>query len=297
MFFLPSKRLGLVIGLIILLSLGAISIFLLRSLISQEPGMSAYVTGLLLCVAIPLLGLWAYWYYGLISLRYYLDRNVIVIIKGVTRHIVPLEAIKEVRWGREISAEESFRGVGWPGYLSGVTRVEGLGDVLINSTEPLERQLIIVTEQACYGISPAEPESFLDELAAHRSAGALRRVPQSTATLPFAASPLWHDRRFWLTFGAAFVLDVVLFGLVSGRYQALPNELILTSGAEPRAFRAMPKAQVYIVPTIGAVLLAVNALLGILFYTRERFAAYLLAIATLVVQLPLVTTIVGILSW
>jgi len=295
MFWKPAKSLGLAVGLVILLSIAAISAFLLQSALSQEPSMSAFVTGVFFLLSLPLMVLWGRSYYGLLTLRYYMDRNVLIILHGAMRYIIPLETIERIVPGSELSVTEGFRGVGWPGYLTGVVQA-GLGRVLVNSTEPLERQLVVVTPEGNYGLSPRNPERFLDEFAAHRSQSPARRVPQRALCLPFAALPVWRDRRFWLTLGAALVMNVALFGLISGRYAYLPERFPMYLNPQREAYRIISRAEIYRLPAIGTVLLIMNGVIGGFLHRRERLAAYLLAAMSVVLQGPLWVAIFGVLS-
>lgn len=296
MFWKPAKALGLVVGLAILLTIAAVSVSLLHSILAQGPGMSAFVTGVLFILSVPLLALWARWYYGLATLRYYLDRNVLVIVRGATRFVVPLGEIRSVVRGDEVAMSESFRGVGWPGYLTGVAQSRELGPVLTNSTEPLERQVVVVTARGCYGISPREPQRFLDELASYLATEPPRRVPQRTLLLPIAAHPLWRDRWFWLTMGAALVANVALFGLVSSRYGVLPDRFPIYLTPQREAYRIIARTEIYFVPAIGSLLLVLNGALGALLHRRERLGAYLMAAMSVVLQVPLWAAVSGMLG-
>ena len=71
----PAKAMGLIVGVIVLLTILGLQVFLVQSMVSQRPGSMLFLTALLLLGSLPLLVLWSYWYYELISLRYYLDRK------------------------------------------------------------------------------------------------------------------------------------------------------------------------------------------------------------------------------
>ena len=155
----PDKTLGLGVGLVVVLVIIGMEAFLLQSMLDQPPGLNLYVMALLFVLSVPLLVLWLYWYYGLVTLRYTMDRDALVIACGASRYVVPMDAIQRVVRGDEVAISQGFRGVGWPGYLMGSLRLRELGLMLVASTEPVERQLIIVTERMCYGVSPRQPGS------------------------------------------------------------------------------------------------------------------------------------------
>ena len=287
MFWKPAKTFGLVVGLLILLTIAGVEGFLLRSVLAQEPGLSAYVTGLLLVLSVPLLGLWIYWYYGLATMRYYLDRNALVVACGATRHIVPLTAITAIVRGADVPLGEGFRGIGWPGCLMGMARTRDLGELVVCSTDPLDRLMVVITDARCYGISPAQGERFLAEWDAQRALGPVRRVQQETAYLPFIALPVWRDRAFWVAMLAGVVASVALSGVISGRYGALPDRIALHLNPQQEAFRIVAKAEMYLFPAIGMLLALVNGIVGLAVHRRERLAAHLLAAMTISLQAPL----------
>jgi len=287
MFWKPAKTFGLVIGLFILLTIGGVEAFLLRSILAQDPGLSAYITGLLPVLSVPLLGLWIYWYYGLATMRYYLDRNALVVACGATRHIIPLTAIQSIRPGADVALSEAFHGIGWPGCLMGAARTREGAEMVVCSTEPMDRQLIVVTEDRCYGISPAQTERFLEEWAAQQALGPVRRVQHETAHLPFAALPVWRDRAFWAALLVGLVASVALSGIISGRYGALPDRIALHLNPQQAAFRIVAKADMYLFPAIGILMALANGAAGIVVHRRERLAAHLLAATSVGLQAPL----------
>ena len=123
------------VGLVVLLVIIGVEVFLVRSMIGQPPGLNLYVVALLFVLSLPLLVLWLYWYYGLATLRYTMDRNALVIACGASRYVVPMEEIRRTVRGDEVSILQGFRGVGWPGYLMGSLRLRDLGLLLVASTE------------------------------------------------------------------------------------------------------------------------------------------------------------------
>lgn len=287
MFWKPARALGLVVGLVILLTIVGVQIFLVQSVLGQPPGLSAYLTALLLLCSVPLLVLCIHWYYGLLTLRYYMDRNALVILSGAERHIVPMGEIRRIAHGRDFKAGENIHGIGWPGYLKGTATLGDLGRVMVHATEPLDRQLIVVTDRGCYGISPRDVERFLDEFESRRALGPLRRVEARVAYLPYATLPVWRDRALWGALLAAAVVNVILFGVVSGRYSALPERFPLPFGAQREALRIISRGDLYLLPGIGAIALLLNGVLAAAVHGRERLGAYVLAASAALLQLPL----------
>jgi hypothetical protein len=218
----PAKALGLATGLIIFVTLVCTNILLLQSMGRQGIGAGLYLTVLLFILSLAVLGVWCYWYYDLITLRYYLDRNALVIACGASRQVVPIDAIQRIVPGNEVEIVQGIRGIGWPGYVKGRAEAVGLGRLTIHGTEPIERQLIVVTDQQCYGISPRDPQRFLADYAMRRALGTIGTLDQELRCSPLAVWPVWHDRGFWSICILAFVANIVLFGFIVNQYATLP---------------------------------------------------------------------------
>ena len=283
----PAKTLGLVGGLVIMLTIIGVDLFLVQSAVGQTLSLNLYFTVLLVILSIPLLILWAYWYFGLLTLRYQLDRNALTISCGTSKHVVPMEAIEAIVPGREVRVRQGFRGIGWPGYLLGRVYLEDLGLLVVHATEPLERQLVVVTSTICYGISPRDPARFLEDLATRRALGPTRPVPQIAEHSWLASLPVWRDRLFWGGLTLAAVTCIALFGLLANRYGMLPERIPLHFDATGEVDRIAAKDSLLVIPWIGALALGANGFLGVLLHRRERLGAYLLLAMAFMVQVVL----------
>ena len=280
----PAKLLGLCVGLVLIIALLGIDVFLVHTMIAQPVDLNLYLTALLFALTLPLLAFWAYAYYGLASLQYHIDRNGLVISCGGVHHTVPMEAIRRIIPGREVTVSRDFRGIGWPGYLTGRIRLRGLGWIITRSTEPVERQIIVATDTMAYGISPKDPEQFLEDLAVRRSLDPVRRLEESTRRASLASWPVWHDIWFWLALLLPFLACAVLFGLVVGYYDTLPGRIAIHFDASGQVDRIAPKSRLLLVPAIAGLASLANGLLGLSLHNRERMASYLLLLATWVVN-------------
>ncbi|HHX66046.1 MAG TPA: hypothetical protein GX702_14290 [Chloroflexi bacterium] len=279
----PPKTLGLIVGLVIILTIVGIDMFLFQSMLQQDIGLNLYLTGVLVLGSLPLLAAVSYWYYDLTTLHYILDRDGLIIASGTTRYTVPMDAIERIVPGREVQVSHGFRGITWPGYLKGRLHARGLGRLQIFATEPLERQIIVVTGSMCYGISPEDPEQFIATYGDQRVMGPSCSLRQNIEPVGIAAWTIWRDRGFWLAFAGALAINLLLFGMIMGRYAGLPDRLPVEAGMQGGA-RIAAKNWLLLIPTIGALALVVNALLSIVVHHRERFASYLLIYASLGVQ-------------
>ena len=291
----PAKALGLVVGLIIVLTIVGIDVFLVQSIRGQSIGASLYFTVLLFVLSLPLLMLWLYWYAELLSLRYYLDRNALVVDCGTSRHVVPIDAIQRIVPGDGLSISQGFHGIGWPGYMRGQMHLKDLGPLLVHSTEPLERQLVVVTESVCYGISPRDPQRFRGDYASRRALGSIRQVKQNHECAGLGALPVWRDRTFWIAGALALIVNAALFGYIMGQYPGLPERIPLHFNVLGEVDRIASKVWLLVVPGIGTLTLGVNASIGVLVHRRERLGAHLLVCTALGIQAIVALAAIGIL--
>jgi len=284
MIYKPVKTLGLIVGLVIVLAVVTVDVFLIHRMLGQGFGASSYLTGLLFVFTLPLLALLGYGYHDLLALRYHLDRNALVIAYGGCRRVVPMDSIVRAVPGSQVSVSGEFRGIGWPGYLRGHMRLKALGRLVVHSSEPLPRQLVIVTRSGCFGISPRDAQHFLEALEAHRTLGATRALEQTVERGPIAALEAWRDRWLWASVAIALVVNVALFGFIGRLYAYLPDRLPLGFDAQGQVGRILPKTNLLLVAGIGTLTLGVNSVLGFFLHRRERLGAYLLAGMSLVIQ-------------
>lgn len=280
----PPLTLGLLSGAIIGAALLSIHLILVHTLRQQEIGINLLLTGLLLLVTLPLWGLWLYSLTELVTLRYAVDRNGLTISTWFQRTTIPHREIREIRVGAEDRGERSLRGVLWPGFVRGSIQRGAGAPLIILSTEPPQRQLVVVTEGVRYAISPREAEEFLRSYERHRALGELESLSHGVEARAVAAWPIWQDRVFWLALLLALVANLALTAYAVGRFGQLPAIVPMHWDALGRIDRLAPRAWVFSIPGIGAVILVANLLLGMAISFVERFGARLLAWASVAAQ-------------
>ncbi len=225
-----------------------------------------------------------------LSLAYWVDRNAVTIAWGPLRQIIPLGEIREVRRGTAGAAVRPgwLRRLGrltederWPraepyavyGPEIGATRkVDGMAVTSV-ATVPLSGQLVLVTGQGGYGISPADPEGFLEALEQHHELGPTRLLTLERKRPEVAESPLWRDRVGLAVLLAGLAGCLVLLGTFMMRYARLPA-----------AVEGVSRDALILLPVFGFGVWAINGVWGMLMYREQRVAALLLWIGALVVQ-------------
>ena len=283
----PAKALGLLVGLVIVATIIGIDVLLVQGMLHSQIGIDLFFVGLMLFLSLPLLTLWLYWYHDLLTLAYKLDRNALVISCGTYRHVIPMGSIKRILRGSEVQVSREFRGIAWPGYLSGRMRLRGLGTLITLSTETLERQIIVVTGSVCYGISPKDPERFLEDYAVRASLGPIRETRQEVVYGRVMGAPVWRDRPYWAIALLALLANLALFGFILQRYPLLPDRIPLHFNAQSQVDRVAAKGWLLMVPAIGTLTWGCNVVVGSLLHLCERPGAYLFTSVALCVQVLL----------
>jgi hypothetical protein len=235
-----------------------------------------FVQSLLVLLSLLWLGLLGYWLYGLFTLRYHLDRNRLFIRWGVTWQTVPLPEIEQVEIGPRLASPLRYRGAWWPGYWAGHGETVDVGLTLFYATTPTTRQVLLVTPTLAYAISPPDPEAFVREFERRRSMGPTQWVEQSSHQSAFTRWAFWSDRAAQGLLALAGLTATALFGRLCWRYPSLPERLALHLDARGQIDRIGQRSELFALPVIGLLVLAVNLILGFLLYRRERVGAYLI---------------------
>lgn len=291
----PAKRIGLLSGLVIGLTLAGVSAVIWQGLLRQPLGLGFFLTAVILLGALFVSVVWLYRFVEFASLRYQMDRNALTIAVGFSHYVIPLDAIDRVIPGADL-AVETFRGTEWPGFLRGRARVEGLPPLHILGTQPLERQLVIVARRGAYGISPQSPSAFVEALQVRRALGVVRQLEEGVERDSLATWAVWRDRLLWAMMALTLAANLALFGFIFYRYGSLPERISLHFDALGEVDRVSSKVWLLIVPAIGAFAFVLNAIIGVVLYARERVGSLLLASVALVLQGVLWLAIRGILG-
>ena len=254
---------------------------------------------------------WRAW--ACLSLAYRIDRNAVTLSWGPIRQVIPLGAIQELRRGEAVTAMQAGRKevIGpngqidalarsmadrWPGlekYVAYGTEVgtrrrsEGLR-VYSLATQPWHEQLVIVTAAEAYGISPDNPDRFLESLAQHHQLGPTHRVAQERHWPRFVRSPLWQDRLLLTMLIAGFAGFLLLLGVAMTRFTSLPFALPQWDNLDRR--------MIFVFPAFGFAVWAIDGIWGLLVYRRHRVAAGLLWAGALAAQAAALIALLSITS-
>ncbi len=270
----PKRDLSILLIPALMLGMLALDALILRMIYQQQVDIQMFWASLWLVLSVPLLILAGYWLHSLINLTYYMDRNKLEIRWGGGRRIIPLSRITRVAPRNPGQRLLAFHGIQGLGCQVGHGELEGLGAAWLCVTRPASDQWVIITLSLAYVVSPADPPSLLAGLEERKALGPTQEVEQGEIKSALATWPLWGDGWAIVLILAVLLLNGVLFAHVS--YQQAPLQMTLAQSFTSRSFQ---------LPFIGFLAAVLNLGLGVVLHRRERVGAYLLFIATLLLQL------------
>lgn len=215
--------------------------------------------------------------YQLAEASYSLDRNAFVIRWGQQREIVPMGDVQRVIAGEDVAEGLRMFRIPLPGWWFGTARHPALGKIRLYATAPLEQQVIVVTPECSYAVSPYDDEAFLDAFRTRLEMRPTQNVAHARILPPFMTWPIWGDKTALVLLILAIGLNLVTFGLSAGRYPAAPAQLALHFNALGVADRYGDKPQLFVPPVIALITLLVSIGIGLALYRKgEKLAAFIL---------------------
>lgn len=289
-----GRGFGIGIGLMSFITL--VNAVLIGVAASRPISFATFIVGLSVTFGFLLVGLIAYWVYGLTTASYMLDRNALIIAWGTSKQVIPAGDIERVFTGDEIEGRVRFFGGRWPGHWVGYGELPDGEQTLFYATRPLPQQVFIATPGLVYAISPDERSEFLDSLRQRLEMGPTQAMVQSSSRPPILDWAIWRDQLGLTLLGLGILFLVLLLGLLTFRYPMLPKLIPLHFGPSGSPDRLGPRIEVFIVPLIGLLTLLTNGVLGAISYRHNRLASYLLWGSSILVQVLVWTATFTILS-
>ncbi|HQV68356.1 MAG TPA: PH domain-containing protein [Thermoflexales bacterium] len=249
-----------------------------------------------LVVALILLAAWALFHArALNTTSYALDRNAFVIRYGSISEVIPMGEAQQVLPASELAADLKLRKIPLTNWWIGTGRAPGLPPIHFYANAPLEDQLVLVTPERAYAISPFDADGLVDAFEARHEMRPTQMV-QHTRVLPsFLRWGIWQNRLAQFLLAALGVCAFLLMGLAAGRFPALRGSIPLHFNAAGLADRFAGVNQIFTPALFGVGLVALNALIGIALMRRgERAAAYLAWGGGVLVALGFVAAIITI---
>jgi hypothetical protein len=280
----PRRLLGVGVGVGAIVVILALDAVLLGQVTSQPIAFPSFVMGLLIAMSAVALAIVAHQIYGLLSLKYLLGRDSIIISWARRQEIIPLAAIESVAPFADQTVKVVRRGFCCPGYNIGRGRDQEGRDLLSYSNGRGSDELLITTAAASYVISPDNPTGFLSAVRARQRLGPARRLEQARMEGGLAGLPVWRD---WMALGLtslAAAANAGLFAYIAFRYPRLPEIVPLFSEAG-RVTVIGARAELFELPVIGLVVVLANTALGFALHRQERLLTYILGAFACLVQI------------
>lgn len=276
--FVPKRRIGMLIGSLLLLVLLAVSLLGLVILGSRQISLAivAWVAMPLVCVPLALLVL--YRLYALWTVRYRLDREGFYLTWGLATEQAPISAIERIIPGDKLGAKlNPGFGFWWPGCVAGRRRVADLGPVEFFSTSGPEGMVVVDLGQRALAISPGDLEAFQQTFVDATRMGSLQPIPAISRRPDSALTRLWADRAARLLVPIGLLVWLALLGYLGFMAPRLPAEVPFGFDALGQPLAYVPPGRLLLLPMIGGISWLADIFLGAWLFRRkdERRLAYL----------------------
>ncbi len=250
----------------------------------------------LAALGLGVLALWLGWQlYGYMTASYAIDRNAFVIRWGLMREIIPMGNVQRVIAASDLEKGLTLRRIPLSGWWRGVGSHPALGAVHFYATEALARQIVIVTPDRNFVVSPYDREAFLDAFRARIELKPTQPVLYSRVMPGLLSWEFWEDRVAHFLLFLAFLINLGLFGIGLSRYPSAPVQVPLHFDAVGLPDRFGPRSQLFAPAYVALALMIVCVALGAVLYARkDRYLAYLLWGGSVVIQALFVVSMITI---
>lgn len=266
--FPPSKRRGMLVHGILLLTLAAIATVGFTFLARMEVGpvfLVSLLVSLFALVPIPFL---AYRAYSLWRANYHLDRDSLALRWGLRVEDIPLTDIEWIRPADDLTHPLSLPPFPIPGALLGVRRHRDLGVVEFLASDR-KNLLLVATAKRVFAISPENPAALAQTFARATELGSLMPTEAKSVYPSFVITQAWESglvRYLWLS---GILLNLGLFVWVSLIIPATPRVVLGLQFAQG-ALAAVPSTQLILLPVASLLLFIAGWLAGLYFYRWEK---------------------------
>lgn len=221
---------------------------------------------------------WIIWRtYGYVRSSYALDRNAFVIRWGNLREVIPMADIQRVIAATDLTDGLRFRRFPLPGWWRGEGRHPALGRITFYATDALQNQVVIITPERSYAISPYDVEAFLDAFNARYDMRPTQLVAYSRVEPAYMQWKFWRDRAAHALLLAATLAHLGLIALATTRYPSAPVQIPLHFDAAGVVDRVGVRAQMFTPVFAASILLLLGVAAGLIVYARnERGLSYLM---------------------
>jgi len=280
----PRRLLGVGLGVGVVLIILLLDGLLLGTLRSQPISFLSFALGFLTVLSLFIAATIGYLIYGLLTLRYLIGRDSVVISWARRQETIPLAAIESIELLAGLGDRIRKRRFCLPGHCIGWGRDDQGREVLLYSTGPRSDELLITTADMSYVVSPSNPSGFLSAVRARRRLGPAESLERTRREGGLAGLSLWRDGIALGLAGAGAIANAGLFAYVALRYPHLPGIVPLLSEAGQVTLLGH-KEELWGLPAIGLTVLLTNTILGFALHRWERLVTHCLGAMAVLVQI------------
>ncbi len=259
--YLPSKRKGFLFIISTSVFLVIVSIFLLVKANQAE----VQSTSLLLRVAVLIssgLLIWLlYESFVLMTMKYTLLREKLVLQWGFRREEIPANLIEWVKPASQLNDSLQVPLMHIPGLIANYQRIHGVNAIDYAATE-IENLVLVATPTQVYVISPIEINAFLDQFHRMNELGSLEQVNAKSVRFSTFWARIWQDRIARLLILLSFLLVLALFAFVLTT--SIGRSSIIWEGGEN-----VPSTRLLLLPILNFVLWLLALMTGSYFFLRQ----------------------------
>jgi hypothetical protein len=242
----------------------------------------------LMVLAVAVAPVWGYVLYrtwAAFTLEYWVDRNSVTLRWAHVRQVVPISAIQRILDGGVLEIGQP-RWYHWPLPWVRPARAEGLPNILLCATRPLNECLLLDTGDVVFAVSPQWRTRFVDQLQESYRMGAV-------LTLGVSEPPPLRTRRWLRQHGVGLALlsiglvgVLALFGRLMVEFPTLPSLLPFHYDSQGLPDVVRDKSALFVLPAIGLLTWLTNGLWGVWMAIRKQSTgAYMLWGGAIVVQI------------
>jgi len=238
-----------------------VSIFLLVKANQAE----VQSTSLLLRVAVLIssgLLIWLlYESFVLMTMKYTLLREKLVLQWGFRREEIPANLIEWVKPASQLNDSLQVPLMHIPGLIANHQRIHGVNAIDYAATE-IENLVLVATPTQVYVISPIEINAFLDQFHRMNELGSLEQVNAKSVRFSTFWARIWQDRIARLLILLSFLLVLALFAFVLTT--SIGRSSIIWEGGE-----SVPSTRLLLLPILNFVLWLLALMTGSYFFLRQ----------------------------
>ncbi|ABX07596.1 MAG TPA: hypothetical protein DEF47_06965 [Herpetosiphon sp.] len=224
-----------------------------------------------------------------LTLHYRVDRNALTIHWLGNTAVVPMNLITAVEPSVDVKQKPGL--LTRFGYISGVGQAADEQILNFFSTQPAEQSLLLRTTGGSYVITPAQRDSFIQEVESRLNLGVVQVQSEGVVRSTRIAYDFWLNNAVRWALVVGLLLNFAVWGLIAWRYNQLPLEVPIRIDATGAVSGVEAREQLLALPLVGLLAWLINAGFGALVYRTSRAGAFALLIGSSVIQLFLAVAV------